>query len=98
MFVFGLKKDEPVTIRRVRYYYNKILMDAGLNPGDYQSITHLMRHTSAQMVYNLTGDLNATQAHTGHRSRKMVERYAPIQPKALAQKAMSVLEENFLGS
>ncbi len=74
-----------------------LLKKAGLNPSDYQSITHLVRHTSAQMVYNLTGDLNATQAHTGHRNRGMVENlYAAEHPKKLASRAMSKLSESFL--
>lgn len=97
IFVFGASRETPVTPRQVRYQYNQLLKKAGLNPGDYQSITHLVRHTSAQMVYNLTGDLNATQAHTGHRNRDMVENlYAADHPRRLAKDAMSELGKNFL--
>ncbi len=97
IFVFGAFREVPVTPRQVRYHYNQLLKKAGLNISDYQSITHLVRHTSAQMVYNLTGDLNATQANTGHRNRGMVENlYAAEHPKKLASKAMSKLSESFL--
>jgi integrase len=96
LYVFGLKEDEPVAPKKVRYEYYKILKNAGIDQKEYKGITHLMRHTSAQMVYNLTGNKEATQAHTGHKSIKMVERYAPLQPKSLSRKAMAELSENFL--
>ena len=95
MFVFGANKEEPITRRKVAYHYNKLLKSVGIDPSDYQGITHLMRHTSCQVGFNNVKNIEKVQAHSGHRNRNMVEKYAPKHLDGAATEVMTAFSDRF---
>lgn len=84
-YLFHLE-GKPLGYRAIQYRYDKALKRAGLHPRF--SGTHFLRHTMATESRRVVGTLDAAQAVTGHKSRKMAEHYAKI-PSTIQVEAIS---------
>ena len=76
--VFNLN-GKPLNYRMIQYHYEKALKEAGLY--SKYSGTHIMRYSMATITREVTGSLDHTQAITGHKDNRMVQKYAALSNK-----------------
>ena len=73
-FVFLNKNNETPIYPSIRYAFTKGFKALGLAWGG----THICRHTFATMALYATKDLPSVQAHLGHTTPQMTQRYAKL--------------------
>ena len=73
-FVFLNKNNETPIYPSIRYAFTKGFKALGLSWGG----THICRHTFATMALYATKDLPSVQAHLGHTTPQMTQRYAKL--------------------